>query len=207
MFLVTDNDLSYFLPRCRNRLEEASCFVPRKKIPPTSFLQWLALIEEHPWYPHFPSGGRSRSVVSKVRNGEQGGYLRLQKVYRPIAFPRVSGDRLSSIRNQVWRGPTTKLPGFSFSCETTSTYLKAICLNCPYNPPISELHELPSHLNPLSECLPGRELGKSARRNNSLLSHPRWRGSTSSRRGWKTLPVEAHTPEAQAALQSSDTCI
>lgn len=84
--LVTGNDLSYFLPRCRNRWEEVKCTIPREKIPPTSLLQWLALIARHPWYPHFPLWGRSSSGVSEVRKGEQGEYLGLPKTVQTHCF-------------------------------------------------------------------------------------------------------------------------
>lgn len=149
---VTDNDLSYFLPRCRNRWEEATCPVPREKISPTSLLQWLALIEKHPWYPLFPSGGRSSPGVSKVRKGERGEYLGLQKSVQTHCFSTgISwlSTWENSIRNQVWRGHTTKSPSLSFSQEATPTYLTAVCLNCHYSPSMVELHRLPSSSSPM----------------------------------------------------------
>lgn len=76
-----------------------------------------------------------------------------QKLCRRIAFPPVSGDCLStwknSIRNEVWRGPTTESSTLSLSPEVTSTHLTSICLNCPCNPPVAELHKLYSCCSPV----------------------------------------------------------
>lgn len=72
-----------------------------------------------------------------------------KKCADPLLFHQYLSTWTNSIRNQVWRGPTTKSPSLSLPHDVTSTHLTAICLNCPCNPPVAEPHELHSCYNPV----------------------------------------------------------